>query len=384
MQVAPYPPDEELRINNLLSYGILDSAGEKDFDDLAELIAQVCNCKYALITFLDKERNWFKATRQVEIREVPREISFCSHTILQDDVMVVNNTRKDIRFFDNPCVTGGYRISFYAGAPIISATGYKLGAVCALDKKPKAVFSSDQRNALKIIARQVTVLLELGAKNKLEIAQIDALVAEAKKIAQLTLTGQDEEKSFIANELHENFAQTLAATKLYLDFAEHSKELRPDFIKKSKKNILQIIKEIKALSKSMLPSTFEKTNYLGFIEEMLNEYGNQHNKKILFRHEGKLDCYDAKIGFTLFRVIQYQLKNAYTCGAKKISIKIKTDQVIRLEFLDNGKNVDAYKTERGMLLHHIETRIGIIKGNVNVRLDKFGNNLMEIEIPLAT
>ena len=104
MQVAPLLPDEEIRVKNLLSYGILDSAEEKDFDDLAELIAQVCNCQYALITFLDKERQWFKARRHVEIKESSRETSFCSHTILQDDVMVVNNAKKDKRFFDNPHV----------------------------------------------------------------------------------------------------------------------------------------------------------------------------------------------------------------------------------------------------------------------------------------
>ncbi len=383
MQVAPFPADEEFRIKNLLSYDILDSAEEKDFDDLAELTAQVCNCQFALITFMDKERHWFKARRQVEIKEFPRDNSFCSYTILQDDVLVVNDTKKDPRFFDNPQVIGGKEISFYAGAPIISATGYKIGTVCVMDKKAKVLFSAKQKMALKIIAHQVTALLELGIKNKLIINQNNALFDEEKKIAQLTLTGQDEEKNFIANELHENFAQTLAATKLYLDFAEQSKELSAVFIKKCKKNILQIIKDIKALSKSMLPSTFQNANYLGFIQEMLNEYGNQHNKKISFRHEGILDCYDSDIGLTLFRVIQYQLKNSHNCGAKKVSIKIKTDKNIRLEFVDDGKNADAFEPERKMLLHHIETRIGMVHGKVNVGLDNQGHNLLEIEIPLS-
>ncbi|MBC7887835.1 MAG: GAF domain-containing protein [Ferruginibacter sp.] len=382
MKVAAYLPDEDSRIINLLSYGILDTAEERDFDDLAELVAQVCNCQYAMVTFMDKDRHWFKARRNVEIKESSRDISFCSHTMLQEDVMVVNDTKKDKRFFDSPHVTGGYKVAFYAGVSIISAAGYKIGTVCAMDKKAKMVFTDEQKNALKIIAHQCTALLELRVKNKLIAEQSDALVAEEKKIVQLTLTGHDEEKSFIANELHENFAQTLAATKLYLDFAEQSKELSADFIKKSKANILQIIKDIKALSKSILPSTFQNTNYLGFIQEMLNEYGQQNNKKIAFRHEGKLDCYDSKIGLTLFRIIQYQLKNAHNCGAKKIAIKIKTDTVIRLEFTDDGKNTDSFKPERMMLLHHIETRIAIVKGHVNVGLDKHGHNILEIEIPL--
>lgn len=384
MQVVPVPHDEELRLKNLLSYEIMDSAEEKDFDDLAELVAQVCNCQYALISFIDRERQWFKARKKIEIKETPRNISFCSHTILQDDVMVVKNAKKDERFKDNPYVNEGFDIAFYAGAPIISAAGYKIGSVCAMDKKAKKKFTPEQKNTLKIIAHQVTALLELGVKNKLIAKQRDELVAEEKKIVQLTLTGQEDENSFIANELHENFAQTLAATKLYLDFAEQSKELSADFIKKSKTNILQIIKDIKALSRSILPSTYENSNYLGFIEEMLNEYGQQNNKKISFRHDGKLDCYDSKIGLTLFRIIQYQLKNAHNCGAKKIAIKIKTGKIIRLEFADDGKYVDGFKPERNMLLRHIETRIAIVKGIVNTGLDKHGNNMLRIEIPLAT
>jgi len=296
--------------------------------------------------------------------------------------MVVSDTKKDNRFFDNPFVTGSYHVSFYVGTPLISSGGYNIGTICAMDTQPKTVFTAGQKNSLKIIAHQVTALLELGVKNKLISEQSEALVAEEKKIVQLTLTGQDEEKNFIANELHENFAQTLAATKLYLDFAEQSKESSADFIKKSKTNILQIIKDIKALSKSMLPSTFQNANYLGFIQEMLKEYGDQHHKKISFRHEGNLNCYDANTGLTLFRVIQYQLKSAYNSGAKKITIKIKTDKVIRLAFTDDGKNTDLLEPERKMLIQHIKTRIGLINGKVKHGRKKSGHNLMEIEIPL--
>jgi len=381
MQVAPIPKNESIRLKNLLSYRILDTKREKHFDDLAELIAHVSNCQYALITFIDQKRQWFKSTRQIQISESARDISFCAHTIIQDGVMVIKDTKKDKRFFDNPFVTEGYKISFYAGAPIISAAGFKIGTVCALDKKPKDVFTSKQKNALKIIARQVTTLVELGVKNKLVSEQKDAIVAEAQKIAQQTLTGHDEEKVFIANELHENFAQTLAATNLYLDFAEHSKGTGTVFIKQGKSYITQIIKDIKALSKSMLPSTYENADYLEFIQEMLNEYGFQHNIKISFRHHGKLDCYTANIGLCLFRVIQYQLKIAKNCKAKRITIKINTGDSIHLEITDDGK-IDPADLERIQLLNHIETRIGIQKGTTNVGYDKNQLNLLDVVIPL--
>lgn len=381
MQVAPMPNNESNRLKNLLSYGILDTKKEKHFDDLAELIANVCNCQYALITFIDQKRQWFKSTRQIKISESTRDISFCAHTILQDDVMVIRNTKKDKRFFDNPFVTKGYRISFYAGAPIITTAGYKIGAVCALDKKTKNVFTAKQKNALKIIANQVTTLVELGVKNRLVTEQKNAVVAEFQKIAQQTLTGQDEEKVFIANELHENFAQTLAATNLYLDFAEQSKETGVDFIKQGKSFITQMIKDIKVLSKSMLPTTYENADYLEFIQEMLNEYGLHNNIKISFRHHGKLDCYTADIGLCLFRVIQYQLRIAKHCKANKIAIKINTGDSIHLEITDDGKE-DPAELERIRLLKHIETRIGILKGTTYAGYDKSKLNLLDIEIPL--
>ena len=381
MQPAPFPDDEEQRIYNLLSYDILDSEQEKDFDDLAELSSLLCNCKYALITFMDRDRHWFKARKGIAIKEQPRKISFCAHTILQNDVMVVYDAKKDERFSDNPNVIDKYNIAFYAGAPIISAAGYKLGTVCVMDSLPKHSFSEKHKNGLTIISNQVSALLELGIKNKQALKQSDQLVAEGKKIVQQTLTEQDEEKNFIANELHENFAQTLAATKLCLDFAEQSKELSPVFIKKCKANILQIIKDIKALSRSILPTTFQNANYLEFIEEMLDEYGKQNDMIIKFTHKGKLDCYDSSIGLTLFRIIQYQLKNAHNCGAKKIAITIKTDHTIKVSFVDDGKNFDALEPERKMLLHHIKTRISLVNGHINLSTDKKGNNLLEIDIP---
>ncbi|MDO9374923.1 MAG: GAF domain-containing protein, partial [Ferruginibacter sp.] len=104
MQTARLPYDEAERISNLLSYEILDTEREKKFDDLVTLAAQVSDCKYALISFIDSKRQWFKATHGINISETNRSISVCAHTILGDKTVVINDTRKDKRFFDNPNV----------------------------------------------------------------------------------------------------------------------------------------------------------------------------------------------------------------------------------------------------------------------------------------
>ena len=147
MKIAPLPIDEESRIKDLQSYSILDSEKEKDYDELVELASQICDCPIALITFVDKERQWFKAGKQMEEKETIRDIAFCSHTILQNEVMIVTDARSDERFFDNPLVTGELQIGFYAGAPIISSAGHKLGAVCVIDTIKKDEFSDSQKKS---------------------------------------------------------------------------------------------------------------------------------------------------------------------------------------------------------------------------------------------
>lgn len=166
---APPHRDEPARLAALRSYGILDTPQESDFDDLVRLAAQICEVPVALITLLDAERQWFKAKVGTEISETPTEISFCSHAILQDDVMVVSDMTHDPRFVENPLVTGGPEVRFYAGAPLVTPEGLPLGTLCVLDTEPRD-FSEEKRTALRTLGRQAMAQLELRRQAR----QIDA------------------------------------------------------------------------------------------------------------------------------------------------------------------------------------------------------------------
>ena len=180
MIVAPIPENEALRIVNLLSDDILDTTDEKDFDELAALAADICQCTYSMITFVDTNRQWFKAKKLLKEKETSRDIPFCAHAILKQDVMVVNDAQKDERFFDNTLFTADPYIAFYAGAPIISEASFALGTVCVFDPQAKYLFTPAQQQALKTIASQISKLLELKIKNKLIIERSNLLM-EAKK-----------------------------------------------------------------------------------------------------------------------------------------------------------------------------------------------------------
>src|SRR5580692_1733123 len=114
MQPAPIPPNESERLGALRRYDILDTPAEAEFDDFTRLASQICGTPVATITLIDAARQWFKSSIGMAAGETPRDISFCGHTILGDDVLEVSNALEDERFRDSPLVTGAQKVRFYA------------------------------------------------------------------------------------------------------------------------------------------------------------------------------------------------------------------------------------------------------------------------------
>lgn len=158
------PADEKQRLAALHSYRILDSAPESDFDEVVELASSICESPISLVTLIDSDRQWFKSQKGIDGSETPREHAFCAHAIHDEDLMIVPDAWQDERFFDNPYVTSDPNVRFYAGMPIVTAEGYKLGTLCVIDRQPKQL-SDYQRMALKVLGHQVMKLLDLRKAN---------------------------------------------------------------------------------------------------------------------------------------------------------------------------------------------------------------------------
>ncbi len=153
-------PNEDERLLELYHYDLLDTTDEENYNDLVILASQICNVPITLISLIDSGRQWFKSRIGLDVSETPRETSFCAHAIAGDyDVFEVEDATKDNRFFDNPLVTGDPNIKFYAGVPLVTKQGHKLGTLCVIDSKPRQL-NEQQQFALKVLADQVIKLAE--------------------------------------------------------------------------------------------------------------------------------------------------------------------------------------------------------------------------------
>jgi len=155
----PIPENEKLRLKKLEYYDIMDTLPEEMFDDITRLAARILDVPIVLISLLDEERQWFKSKQGIDVDFTPREISFCQHAIMGEEIFEVEDALKDERFIATPLVEGDPHIRFYAGTPLRDQEGYNLGTLCAIDQTPKKL-SEDQRENLEALGRTVMRLIE--------------------------------------------------------------------------------------------------------------------------------------------------------------------------------------------------------------------------------
>lgn len=154
MKIADIPANEQARVSELHALNILDTPPEERFDRVTRLARRLFGVPIAVVSLVDRKRQWFKSRVGIDACETGRDESFCSHAILRDDIMVINDALEDERFRDNPLVAGEPHIRFYAGSPISSPNGYKLGTLCLLDTEARE-FDADDRALLGDLSRMV-------------------------------------------------------------------------------------------------------------------------------------------------------------------------------------------------------------------------------------
>ena len=184
MQVSGATQDpEEQRLQALLGYLLLDTAAEQGIDDITRLAATCLDMPIALVSLVDRDRQWFKSHFGLEVSETPRCIAFCDHAIRDSSVMVVRDAHRDPRFANNPSVSSAPNIRFYAGAPLVTSGGHVVGTLCVLDRQPRD-FDATQTATLCALARQVVTQFELRRGFRELAEEMQALCADRNRLRE--------------------------------------------------------------------------------------------------------------------------------------------------------------------------------------------------------
>ena len=183
MKAPVFPHDELERLDELESFEILDTDAQVEFDQLTELAQKLFNMPIVLVSLIDSERQWFKSKQGLEACETGRDVSFCGHAILGDEIFEIKNSMEDERFADNPLVTGDPRVIYYIGCPLKTPSGYKVGTLCMIDQKPNSL-TDEQKQTFKVLADQVMSQMVLFRQNKHLKYKMETIEAQYQTISE--------------------------------------------------------------------------------------------------------------------------------------------------------------------------------------------------------
>ncbi|MBT8140406.1 MAG: GAF domain-containing protein [Gammaproteobacteria bacterium] len=235
MEAPRIPSNEKERLETLLRLRILDTPSDDRYDRYTQICTRLFDVPIAVISLVDKYRQWFKSACGLDARETPRKISFCGHAILNDDIFEVQDALQDPRFRDNPLVEGAPNIRFYAGAPLNTPNNQNIGTLCIIDSSPRHL-GEEERVMLKNLAdmvvddmvRYIDLATGLDNRNALIVAGDNALArARPDQAFHLTLlnvagvieqqpdrTRKNDWRDRFASYLHDHFAHAASIAHL--------------------------------------------------------------------------------------------------------------------------------------------------------------------------
>lgn len=200
------------RLKALLAYSVIDTPSEEFYDTLNNLVANICNAPISLISFIDEDRQWYKSKIGMDIDEMPVEETICQYTLLEDDILEIQDTLDDERLVDNPSVQTENGIRFYAGISLRSPKGHAIGSVCAADFKPQQL-SEIQKQTLRDVAKMVMIHLETKKRNEEMENELRDILTDKIKSSERQIRIQER----VYNNLFEAISQSNAIIEFSVD-----------------------------------------------------------------------------------------------------------------------------------------------------------------------
>lgn len=340
------PANDKERIAALMSYSLLDTLPEKEFDDITMLASYICQTPISLISLVDEKRQWFKSRRGVNASETPRDVSFCAHAInRQDEVMIVPDSRLDERFSDNPLVNGYPNVVFYAGIPLVNPDGYVLGTLCVIDSHPKQI-SKEQIEALRALSNQLVKLFELRRSAIL----LNHSVYELK----LRNKGLDDFVRVAAHDIKSPLGNIMMLTELlkhnYSDKLDDEGGEIIDHVHRSSRRLIDLVDGILQYSKdvSQIMGNRESVNVKAVVDTVVDLIESCENVKFVLEIIDDCVIYTNRIA--LEQIFVNLVSNSIKYSDKPqtiVTIKVTDeDGFIRCNVIDNGPGINDSDKER--------------------------------------
>lgn len=354
---------ESERLEALWSYDVLDSPSEPCFDDVAEIAAKACGTPFALVSFVDRKRQWFKARIGLTgFQEMPREHAFCHYCIQNDgEILEIPDPQEDDLFSDNPLVHGDPWIRFYAGAPIRVREGHLVGTVCVLDQRPRSL-SAEQKRILEILADRMADFLEMR-RSKLEAKE-----DRDQEISRRVLASEIEERKRIGQELHDGVTQTLGAAHMHMDLARKSTD--PQERERAFDDLGRLLEEarseVRGVGHSLMGKKIREKGLQGALKDLIQDYDSIGDAP---RIDLNFSLKRVKLGeveaVNLYRIAQEFVQNSMKhARADRIRILLYvSDHTLWMRFEDDGEGVHPERIRKTSGLENMEHRVRFLGGN---------------------
>jgi signal transduction histidine kinase len=402
---------EEQRLSELYRYCVLDTPSESAFDDLAKLAAFICTTPISFVSLVDTDRMWFKAKVGLSVDEVPRTDGFGFSAVLGEEFRMISDAQADETLSSHPLFASDPKIRFYAGVPLVTPRGFRIGTLCVADTRPRTL-TAEQSAALATLARTVVTQLELRLllKSQMELqsctddvvadrtAQLSAanesLLGETwertqgeKTLHELSgqlLNAQDDERRRIARDLHDTTGQTLAALAMTLA------QMQPEMSLKNAARFGECVglvsaasAEIRSLSYLLHPPLMDLIGLGAAIREFVSEFGKRAGTHITVDVAKDLGRLEGNREIVIFRIIQEGLANVHRhSGSATANIKLRySGQNVILEITDQGRGLQLDsegKTKYGVGIKSMQERLRPFRGTLEVTSSASGTKLTAI------
>lgn len=381
MIIAQLPIDEQLRLDDLFSFNILHTGEDKEFNELVELAAQICDCPISQISLIDEKRQWLKA----HVGDVPvdtdRDLTFCSHTILKRDVMVVEDVSKDERFHDNPLLAGADNIKFYAGAPIVSENGYTLGTLCIMGHHPRKLSQNEQRT-LEILSNQASKLLELYKKKNIIRKRAAEMIDLKTQMLQTMVDKLEEDKLNIATSLHEDFAQRIAGSLFFLSAAKKNENQRMSMLYSAQNSLKDLLADVKEYCYKLSPLRIGFVSATELIKDYIEMTAGTYPFTINIEIDSEQTAETSNNSITAILILEEWLR---ILSAKKkptkVNINIASGENFEMNIADDSEIFEVEEFYEDPLYLSLLERIQYKNGSVDLAITEEGKNRLKIILP---